>query len=80
MVYKATSWKVEIDGEISFVEAQEHCDIWWRGDEGCACRLTVNPDTLECEINRYAIKQIHKGKVLDWSFDYGKTWEVNNEG
>lgn len=79
-INEATCWEIKsLDGIDCYVEAQEHCDLIDYGNTGgfSACRFTVNPETKECFVQHQTNPdKSFCGTVVNWSFDYGRTWEV----
>ena len=59
------------------VESQEHCDILWNTPETAIAGNYVfynYPDMHEVVFNIWETKEKVYFNVLEYSFDYGKTW------
>lgn len=83
-IHNATMWEIETwDGIECLVEAQEHCDLVDVGNHGYyqGCYFTVvNLETKQCYVKLLEnIDESFDGFIKRWSFDYGKTWEGEND-
>ena len=69
------------DGSTTYVEAQEHCDIWWESNiNGVAGDYVIDPKTETIEFkDRKTHSLMLTGKILAYSVDYGKSWRKLNE-
>lgn len=74
-MYNANYLKVRLDdGTITYIEEQEHCDIWWRTPEdGVAGDYFFNFRRL-IFYPRKNRDEWFFCDVLAYSHDYGKTW------
>ena len=75
-MYNANYLRVRLDdGTISYIEAQEHCDIWWRTHEyGIAGDYFLFRDSKRICFNYREEDKSFYCDVLAYSHDYGKTW------
>lgn len=78
-VYNANYLKVRLkDNTITYIEEQEHCDIWWRTPEDgvggyYGLYRDDNNDTIIYFRNGSGEVDF-SGKIVAYSHDYGKTW------
>lgn len=75
-MYNANYFKVLMeDDTISYIEQQEHCDIWWRTPEdGIAGDYFLFENNNKIYF-RYREKNLgFFGRVIAYSHDWGKTW------
>ena len=77
-IYQANALKVKHkDRDKEYVvESQEHCDLLWCGDGAVAGDYVFYkyPDLSEIEFTNWETKEKLYFTVLEYSFDYGKTW------
>ena len=79
-IYEANMLKVKDDntGEEYIVESREHCDLLWNTNEtaiaGNYCFYGYPEDMGKLDFNIWETKQTLYFTVLEYSFDYGKTW------
>lgn len=86
-IFNANAFEVETeDGEIAFVEDQEHCAIFWPvgydgGRAGQYYFLAADIAAFDfCIWDHARIAKVVRCKVLKYSHDYGETWnEVNKD-
>lgn len=58
------------------IESQEHCDLLWNDDGAIAGNYVFYnyPDMHKVVFNIWETKEKVYFDVLEYSFDYGKTW------
>lgn len=75
-IHHANAFKVKLeDGTITYIEEQEHCDIWWKTPEyGVAGRYMLEYKSNSIKFNPYSEDEYFIGTILAYSHDYGKIW------
>lgn len=78
-IYEANYLKVKHKerNKEYIIESQEHCDLWWDTNETVVAGDYVfykYPDLSEIEFTNWGNKEKLYFTVLEYSFDYGKTW------
>ena len=79
-IYQANALKVKYKDRVYVIESQEHCDLFW-GDIGAVPGNYIcykYPDLSRIEFTNWETKEKLYLDVLEYSFDYGETWNKMN--
>ena len=69
------------DNKEYYLASQEHCDLWWNTNETVIagdCVFYNYPDMHKVVFNIWETKEKVYFDVLEYSFDYGETWNKMN--